>query len=89
MTVGTLVVTAILVVIVAAIIISMVRSHRAGKHVGCDGCGACGVSQGGHENAQRGDHHAHHHGAGACGCASVESMIARMNKDLDEADSKY
>ena len=31
MTVGTLVVTAILVVIVAAIIISMVRSHRAGK----------------------------------------------------------
>ena len=42
MTLGTLVVTAILVVIVAAIIISMVRSHRAGKHVGCDGCGACG-----------------------------------------------
>lgn len=31
MTLGTLVVTAILVVIVAAIIISMVRSHRAGN----------------------------------------------------------
>lgn len=42
MTLGTFVVSAILVVIVAAIIISMVRSHKAGKHVGCDGCGACG-----------------------------------------------
>lgn len=42
MTLGTFVVSAILVVIVAVIIISMVRSHKAGKHVGCDGCGACG-----------------------------------------------
>lgn len=89
MTIGTFVVSAILVVIVAAIIINMVRSHRAGKHVGCDGCGACGASQGGLESVQQGDHHAHHHGAGACGCANVEAMVARMNKDLDKTESKY
>ena len=69
MTVGTLVVTAILVVIVAAIIISMVRSHRAGKHVGCDGCGACGHNHG---------ESSHSHGAG-CGCANVDAMIERMD----------
>lgn len=89
MTIGTFVVSAILVVIVAAIIINMVRSHRAGKHVGCDGCGACSASQGGLESVQQGDHHAHHHGTGACGCANVEAMVARMNKDLDKTESKY
>lgn len=89
MTIGTFVVSAILVVIVAAIIINMVRSHRAGKHVGCDGCGACGASQGGLESVQQGDHHAHHHGTGACGCVNVEAMVARMNKDLDKTESKY
>ena len=70
MTLGTLVVTAILVVIVAAIIISMVRSHRAGKHVGCAGCGACGHNY---------DESSHSHGAG-CGCANVDAMIERMNE---------
>ena len=89
MTIGTFVVSAILVVIVAAIIINMVHSHRAGKHVGCDGCGACGASQGGHESARQGDHRAHHHGSGACGCANMEAMVARMNEDLDKTESKY
>lgn len=70
MTLGTLVVTAILVVIVAAIIISMVRSHRAGKHVDCDGCGACGHNH---------DESSHSHGAG-CGCANVDALIERMNE---------
>lgn len=98
MTLGTFVVSAILVVIVAAIIISMVRSHKAGKHVGCDGCGACGsvggdavhcVSHGSAHDSVHVHHasasaHAGVHGAhgGSCACSSVEDMIARMNADL-------
>lgn len=41
MTAGTVVVGLILLVIVAAIIVSMIRSRRAGKHIRCDGCGGC------------------------------------------------
>lgn len=78
MTLGTFVVSAILVVIVAAIIISMVRSHKAGKHVGCDGCGACG-SVGSVHGAHGGAHGTH---GGSCACSNVEDMIARMDADL-------
>jgi hypothetical protein len=41
MTLGSVIVGLILLAIVVAIIISMVRARRAGKHIGCDGCGSC------------------------------------------------
>ena len=74
MTIGTFVISAILIAIVAAIIVSMVRSHRAGKHVGCDGCNACG----GVPSAA----HGAHHGSQGCGCANVEQMIEHMNDQV-------
>ncbi len=64
MTLGTIVVSAILIVIVAAIIISMVRSHRAGKPIGCNECGT---------NCGGGVHDTN------CGCANIDSMIGHMN----------
>lgn len=74
MNIGTFVVAAILVVIVAAIIVSMVRTHRAGGHVGCDSCGgcSCSTSQPASDGARM----------GGCGCANMDAMVDRMNEDL-------
>lgn len=83
MTIGTFVVSAILVVIVAAIIINMIRSHRAGKHVGCDGCGACGAPGSIHNVSN-----SHKHHQGSCCCSNVESMIEKMNADLENTEKK-
>ena len=47
MNLGTFVVLIILIAIVGAIIWSWVKTHRAGRHIGCDDCGgecACGPS---------------------------------------------
>lgn len=74
MNIGTFVVAAILVVIVAVIIVSMVRTHRAGGHVGCDSCGGCDCS-----TSQPTAHGAH---AGGCGCSNMDAMIEHMNEDL-------
>ncbi|MEF2561063.1 MAG: hypothetical protein U0M96_08295 [Eggerthellaceae bacterium] len=74
MNIGTFVVAAILVVIVAAIIVSMVRTHRAGGHVGCDSCGGCSCSTS--QPASDGAH------MGGCGCANMDAMVDRMNEDL-------
>lgn len=41
MNLGTLVVLTALIVLVAAIIGSWIKAHRAGHHVGCDQCGRC------------------------------------------------
>ena len=73
MNVGTFVVAAVLVIIVGAIIINMVRSHRAGKHVSCDNCGgcSCGSSQMAAHGAQ-----------GGCGCANMDAMIEHMNSNV-------
>ena len=39
---GSIVVGAILLTIIAAAVIKMIRDKRAGKcHCGCDGCGGC------------------------------------------------
>lgn len=74
MNIGTFIVAAILVVIVTAIIASMVRTHRAGRHVGCDSCGGCSCS-----TSQPAAHGAH---MGGCGCANMDAMVDRMNEDL-------
>ena len=55
MNLGTFVVAAILVVIVAAIIASWVKAHREGRHISCDECGGCDA----------------HGGNGSCGCADL------------------
>ena len=89
MTLGTVLVSAILVAIVAAIILSMIRSHRAGKHIGCDGCGACGhhSGSGGQKDASCCTM-ADHQGASLCGCASMEKLVARMDADLEKRDMR-
>ena len=74
MSIGTFIVAAILVGIVAAIIVSMVRTHRAGGHAGCDSCGGCGCSTS--RSASDGIH------VGGCGCANMDAMIDHMNEDL-------
>ena len=74
MNIGTFIVAAILVGIVVAIIASMVRTHRAGGHVGCDSCGGCSCSTS--QPASNGAH------MGGCGCANMDAMIEHMNEDL-------
>ncbi len=41
MNLGSAIVFAVLVIIVAAIIASWVRAHKQGKHIACDECGGC------------------------------------------------
>ncbi len=41
MNLGSAIVLAVLVIIVAAIIASWVRAHKQGKHIACDECGGC------------------------------------------------
>lgn len=43
---GNIIVGGILIAIVAAIVISMVRKHRAGKRILCDGCEDSGTCNG-------------------------------------------
>ncbi len=81
MSVGTFVVSAVLVLIVAAIIASMVKKARRGQHIGCDNCGGCdGIH---HEASQHGVHQGHH--GGSCSCA--DKMVAQMEQQLAESKS--
>ncbi len=41
MNLGSAIVLAVLVIIVAAIVASWVRAHKQGKHIACDECGGC------------------------------------------------
>ena len=68
MTAGTAVVGLILLVIVTAIIVSMIRSRRAGKHIGCDGCGGCS-----HGYSTSSDPH---------GCSCAEQMLKDVEEKL-------
>ncbi len=70
MTIGTAIVGLILLIIVSAIIVSMVRAHRSGKHIGCEGCGGC--SQGTASGAKCSSY--------IQGCSCVEQML----KDVEE-----
>lgn len=44
MNLGTFVVSAILLGIVCAIIVHWVKTKRAGRSIGCEGCGGCSCS---------------------------------------------
>lgn len=89
MSIGTFVVSGILLLIVIAIIASMVKKKKQGKHIGCDNCGGC---QGTHHAANSGCQmsdgasHSHHHDGG-CSCA--DKMVAQMEQQLANQNSKH